>query len=61
MVNVTIFFTNSSTRTFNISREDYQELYNAIKNGEDMIVLYEEGIEVLLVRENICFVEALYE
>lgn len=61
MVNVTIFFTNSSTRTFNISREDYQELYNSIKNGEDMIVLYEEGIEVLLVRENICFVEALYE
>lgn len=61
MVNVTIFFTNSSTRTFNISREDYQELYNAVKNGENIIVLYEEGIEVLLVRENICFVEALYE
>ena len=61
MVNVTISFTNSDIRTFNISYEDYQELYNAIENGEDIIVLYEEGIEVLLIRENICFIEALYE
>jgi hypothetical protein len=61
MVDVTIFFTNGNIRTFSISREDYQELYESIKNGENIIVLYEEGIEVLLVRENICFVEALYE
>lgn len=61
MVNVTIYFTNNDIRTFNISHEDYQKLYNAIENGEDIIVLYEEGIEVLLIRENICFIEALYE
>lgn len=61
MVEVTIFFTNGNIRTFSISREDYQELYESIKNGKSMIVLYEEGIEVLLVRENICFVEVLYE
>jgi len=61
MVDVTIFFTDGNIRTFSISHKDYQELYESIKNGKSMIVLYEEGIEVLLVRENICFVEVLYE
>jgi len=40
MVNVTIFFTNSSTRTFNLSREDYQKIARRLhpkEDGEDII------------------------